>query len=546
MYTVLIVEDEMLVSVGLQNMIRWADMNMAIVGDARNGKQGLELYYQKKPDIILTDIRMPVMDGLEMIARIRKEDKDTRIVVLSSYEDFELVRQAFVLGISDYILKLKMMPEEMENVMRKVWHELLDKEVPQKAESDGARQDKEQELMKTAEAYIRNGSCGCEAFRVCAGQLKIREEHLCVCMMEVNCAETEAGKNSDHDKKVTGAIRNLLQNLLAEHDRGKVWNVAPRRYMILMSAEETGAQRPEGGLAGEESSRLIQREICGRIQQAVRSGMNRECFWGISSFGNGFHVLPGLYKEARKALEEAVFLGKQMVYYGSPEGQSCYAEQLCAFQKRLSGQAYKAEGYLPKIFNELEFLQRENMVWGDAMQEVVVRWIHGISFGGGIWQKEGMELALAAVEKVRCAVSLQEMLRVFEEYLDQKYICMKNSKTLNRELARAVAYINQHFCEPDLSLSRVAGEVSISKDYLSRLFKKEIGIGFSDYINIQRIQKAQEFLLTTGMRSYEVAREVGFQDESYFSRVFKNITGMRPNEYKRREAEAKSEEYGDR
>ena len=85
MYRVLIVEDEMLVAVGLKNLINWSDMNMTVIGDARNGKQGLELYHQKKPDIILTDLKMPVMDGLDMISEIRKNDTKTRIIVLSSY-----------------------------------------------------------------------------------------------------------------------------------------------------------------------------------------------------------------------------------------------------------------------------------------------------------------------------------------------------------------------------------------------------------------------------------------------------------------------------
>ena len=119
MYKVMIVEDEVIVRVGLRNMISWSDLNMTVVGEAQNGKIGLQMYYEKKPDIILTDIKMPVMTGLDMMKQIRRTDTATRIVILTSYEDFELVRQAFQLGISDYILKLEMFPEDLQKVMQR-------------------------------------------------------------------------------------------------------------------------------------------------------------------------------------------------------------------------------------------------------------------------------------------------------------------------------------------------------------------------------------------------------------------------------------------
>ena len=139
MYTVLIVEDEILVSVGLRNMIDWSDVNMQVIGEAQNGKQGLQMYYEYKPDIILTDLKMPVMDGMEMIEQIRRHDTTTKIIVLSCHEEFELVRQAFKMGISEYILKVEILPEELKKILQRVQHDLEKESVKDKTQTEEAR-----------------------------------------------------------------------------------------------------------------------------------------------------------------------------------------------------------------------------------------------------------------------------------------------------------------------------------------------------------------------------------------------------------------------
>ena len=119
-YKVLIVEDEVLVRGGLKSVIGWEKLGMEIIGDAANGKQALEIYEADKPDIILTDIKMPVMDGLELIARIREKDEKTKIVILTCYEEFEYLQEAMRMGVSDYISKLRMKPAEIEAAMEKL------------------------------------------------------------------------------------------------------------------------------------------------------------------------------------------------------------------------------------------------------------------------------------------------------------------------------------------------------------------------------------------------------------------------------------------
>ena len=124
MYKVLIVEDEIFVRLGIKMSVEWEKLGMEVAGDAENGKQALEIYEKEHPDIILTDLKMPVLDGMGLIRRIREKDHTTRIVILSCLEEFHLVQQAISMDVSDYILKLTMTQEDMERILHKVKGEL--------------------------------------------------------------------------------------------------------------------------------------------------------------------------------------------------------------------------------------------------------------------------------------------------------------------------------------------------------------------------------------------------------------------------------------
>lgn len=532
MYTVLIVEDEILVCAGLKNMIQWSDMNMIIVGEARNGKEGLEKYHQLKPDIILTDIKMPVMDGLEMITQIREEDTVTRIIVLTCYEDFELVRQAFKIGISDYILKLKMLPEEMENVIKKVHGELLSSNVQADKGSYAAKQiDMENDARTKCRDYIMYQSCLCEEFRELSKGLQITEAGLVVCVMElIPSIHKQQTTDKQREERVEQVILNLFQNLLSKYKRGEVWIEKEKRYLIVLSFSDMNDER--------ERETLL-RDILSRIRFVMHSRINMNAVFGVSSFADSYQELNRLYTEAVGTLEEAVFLGEELLLYGNPKNQQKYESILGAFWEQMAKLDGLSDSYHKKMMKEISFLKSGRLPKSDGMKEILIGWIHWASFDSGIQKKEVMQRTLETAEQIRCSVSLNDMRQVMEEYSVAMYQGMKDTNMVSREVAQTILYIKSHYCEADISLSNAAQEVAMNKDYLSKLFKRETGIGFSDYANIQRIKKAQELLITTNMKSYEVAQKVGFQNESYFSRVFKKIVGVRPNEYKRCEADMK-------
>ena len=514
-YKVLIVEDEILVSAGLKNMIHWSEMDMEIVGEARNGQQGLELYRQKQPDIILTDIKMPVMDGLEMIRRIREKDPDTRIIVLSCYEEFDLVRQAFRLGISDYIAKLQMLPDEMEQVIRKVWEDLV-QEGKKKMEKETLPEPKatvKDEMQEKAADWIMEGSDSGEVLFDLLRAFQLPDRGTAVCVMNLIPAKEEAGKKT-LDDNARQVVREVTEELLAENRVGELLREQEGSYLILLNSE-----------------RNVE-EILYRIHNSMQNYVNHRAVFGI---GGTVPDLPASYREAMAALREAIFFERWIVEAGKTDTMQEYERILRAAEQRSGMTREISEEHQEQMQMVISKIRSMKNITRERMQDTLIREIHLASFEYEFGKKEQTaQSALKAVEALKRQVSLRQMLCVIDEYFSELYPPETNRRMTGREVRALVSYVKAHYEDSELSLSRAAEAVELNKDYLSSLFKKEMGIGFSDYVNMLRIRKAKELLLETHMKNYEIADRVGFQDESYFSRIFKKSTGMRPSEYKRR------------
>ena len=320
MYTVLIVEDELLVSIGLRNMISWSDLDMVIIGEARNGSEGLELYRSKHPDVILTDIKMPVMDGLEMIEQIRKEDEVTKIVVLSAYEDYELVRQAFKMGISDYILKLKMMPKDVENIICKIHQELCSYSAEQKLQLQERGQEVQavwrDNVLEKCRDYIVHNALSWEEFLPLAEGNQLTEGGLAVGFMKVIPFGRSINKEDMQKKQI---ILDLVQSILSEENRGIVIKENAYQYILVFRFADVGA--------GEERQKRLE-ALLHKIHSILRTYINGIAALGISTFSDACEDLNKLYCEATAAYKEAVFLEEKWLLYGSKFVQCRYGEEL--------------------------------------------------------------------------------------------------------------------------------------------------------------------------------------------------------------------------
>lgn len=533
MYTVLIVEDEVFVSVGLRNMIRWSDMNMEVIGEARNGKSGLEIYHQTKPDLIITDIKMPVMGGIDMISQIRKTDTRTRIVVLSCYEDYELVRQCFKLGISDYILKVKMMPEDIEVVIRKVQHELAARSNEASESAKDKRQQEQKEMLERCREFIvcpsvfnrkaavSTSEDSLAKFRSVAKFVQLEEKGIAVSIMEIFFN----AEMKEEEKQRNGQIAlELIQKLLTENQNGIILWEQENRYLLILNFSQ------EELIKGREA---LMDELLQKMKKIIRTYVNGEVFLGVSRIADSFEKLHKLYEEALTAWREAVFLGMEMMFYGSTTDVFQYKMVIAGIEKKVEDLEVITEDCKKRIIKEIAFHKENETVNIDILIEAFCRWIHRISFDNLVQKENAVEFALEAASKMRTAGNLLDLIEGFEQYMEN-ISCIKDGKKVSSEVLCALEYISENYCTGNMTLSYMANHIGLNKDYFSTLFKREMGCGFIDYVNRMRISRACELLEESTYRVCEVSQMVGFQDESYFSRVFKKSTGVRPNEYRRR------------
>lgn len=526
MLKVLIVEDDEFVSMGLRNMVRWQQLGMEVVGEARDGREGLSLYEQESPDIILADIRMPVMTGIEMIEQIRKQDARTRIVVFSCHEDYEYVRQAFKLGISDYILKVRMMPEDIETIMERVRGELLSMQAGE-SETKEREEFSREEILEKCRASLLDPEGSSRDFSACAAALGLPGEgELAVCAMEVTLPEHGAEEAPEGKRQI---VLELVQKKLSQREGGLVLWEQGSRYLLVVPLPE--------GKGGREQMPCLERllkELLEEVRILIQTYVNGSVTFGVSSRGGSYREVHRLYAEGLEAQRRAFFQGEGILYYGKAPDSEKYGEALSVCEKKIAEAKWLSDGCRQKIGKEIAFQKSLKETDIDTMKEIFSRWSHRVSFDSTVQRKETLRIVLETAKQIRAAATLEELVDVFGRYLDTMSR-VKEPGLVCAEVAAAIAYIRERFWDEDICLAGVAGHVGMSKDYLSTVFKRDTGQGFSDYVNSVRIGRACELLENTVMKAYEISQAVGFRDESYFSRIFKKMVGMRPNEYRRRE-----------
>lgn len=528
MYKVIIVEDEMLVRIGLKNSVEWGKFGMEVAADFSDGLAAWEYYEREKPDVVITDICMPKMDGMELIANIRKAEKHTRIVVLSCLEEFELARKALALDVSSYILKLTMTEQEIEEVLNGIRDELESQERSAAARTDSGMSASSLDLVKEKmfKDFLFYNIFSAEEFGRFAAQsgLRLTPVRLVACVMEVDrYTQLKERFRDDYGHLVKMSLLNILDEIMSVHKRGEVIQINERQYALILHF---------GDFLSEQSIVQETGRILGGIQDAIRLYFNSSVSFGVSGIRGGYDALPKLYAEAQRTLERKFLTGPGQQHRGDQPAdnagvQSRFAAlRECELLRKLLSPGKQAE--LDALLDGLE-----RVITGDRKTLEVrifhcMQWINAQLYHGG----ENERLLGAAEQLERCD-TLPDMLDQLIGHAEQSAGEISNRLHRSDEITRAIQYIKLHYTE-NISLQMVADYVGLSFSYLSNLFRKELNISYIDYLNRYRIERAKELLTETQLKSADIAVRVGFSPEyTYFSKVFKKITGRNPNEYRR-------------
>jgi two-component system response regulator YesN len=516
---ILVVDDEPFSREMIIGFLKDADNKNIIVGEAINGKTAVDFISSHEVDLILTDIKMPVMDGLDLIKEVRPAYPDIIFVVLSAYNEFHLVKQAFRLGAQDYLLKSELTREELFCVLEKISKQMRMR--------TGKWEGKEQKISLLKKLFLRNPVFTPEEYAILGLPLDAMRYSFQILVLAVMGGGRMDWFNQQTDKEKSQKIFTKLQTCVEDNNGGNIITVVEANVLTVLirysQKSEIGENIPE--------------RIFSRAAACVRPD-SYEVSGGVSSLSSDPNNLAMLYTEALIAKNYFFIRGRgKLIIYSGIAADSGKSESTINIQERLCK--------LRKL------LQRENsrQCWEDA-ETFTVNIFHPsfdeITAIRNLFQGYYMVLQDAMNEKIpEISEGVKKMLLEYNAYIEDEgtlneYNCWirKTLQTLGASLnlrspivRKTIEYIRANYAR-EIKLSEIAKRFGVTESYISRLFSQEVQFSFVHYLSQIRMESALELLKSTNLKIYEIAERTGYPNTEHFSRTFKKIMGRSPKEYR--------------
>lgn len=525
MYRVMIVEDEMLVRLGIKNSIDWQKFNMEVIADVADGKTALDLYNKEKPDLIITDINMPVMDGMALISAIRKTDKETKIIILTCIEEFEVARKAVSLGVSDYILKVTMTEEEIEKILERAKGQMDSDENLIRTSVTLDEIDQSQIKEKVLRDHIINQTSTREDFAIQVEKLKLnlKPKNLILCYMDFDYLGMKEKLDNKEGQLITTSRLDMLDEILKNNNRGEAFCVKESRYVLIFSFEE---------LISESAIWNELQRILNQIAMTVQDFFNASSTFGISTIGSGYASVERMNQEARSAMETKFIAGTGKSYHYNNELHDQVRGKINEVLLSIKESHILNETIEKQMYERIDGFFGEGMPKEVQIKDFFCELIIWITSSLGHHGDDISSLIVEYTHYILISTTLEEIISLLKQYRHDVRKNIVDSKKYSIEIAQAITYIHVHYMD-NISLQEIAEHVNLNASYLSGLFKKQLNKNLTKYINELRIEKAKILLKSTSLKSYDIAGKVGFSDHTYFSKVFKKLLGMGPNEYRK-------------
>lgn len=535
MYRILLVDDEILVRDAIRENIDWAGIDCELVGNCQNGQEAAEFVKQHPVDIVLTDICMPYMDGMELSHFLHDNYPDIVIVIFSGFGEFEYAKKAIQYNVSEYLLK-PITAMELTAVINRM-KEKVDQRQKEKR--------KMEKLTKVSENYRKNAqiirSKAIEALVSCSqnvneslAQLKGMGIELGASNYRVAVFDIDLYSDMykvDVEKRQESALMafvlyNISNEIVERESAGIAYQEGGNRVCILFQGTHT-----------RDFSNKI-RSICREIQQKVKEVIGIDVSMGIGTWVRNLEDLILSHDMAAKAIQYRYLLGGSLLLdmeEKKPNGEiSLYdtLEQLTDSLKTgkketmvlcLSRMEQEIKGALVEKSRACMYLQQMVRAIGSASDSVQAD------------REEPLRGREALLRNVTEQSTFQQAIGLVKEYAQEVFenLSSMNSSSGQRQAYLALDYIQNNYMDPNLSLNSICSYLSISTSYFSTIFKEVTGETFMEVLIRTRMDKARELLENTTLKNYEIAEKVGFSDPHYFGISFKKITGKTPTEYAR-------------
>ena len=500
-YKILIVEDDINFRYAIREIIPWEENGFEIEGEAIHGIQALQVLEKQKIDIVITDMSMPLMNGIELTKEISRRYPDILVVAFSAYDDFNFVKEAMKNGAKDYILKQELDPDEVITTLKNIC-----KEKEQKNEKEDTRE----RLRYYAMKWLTTGGSPEEQVYTYVSGLIGEKRVMLLKIMTPGQEEV----NIVLDK---GAEKILFRKYDEEGNLYLIWQL-----------QDTNSIRQQL----EEQHQIIK-----EIQHSCESAghiLVSDTVRGISDFEKVPDELVQLQRILPYVKNKMLLYGDYAAVLKKREPDFQYVED-----KKLSFSSLeknrkpleKNRKPLEKDQNPLEKMEAillKQMPDEDKLNEAYIHFYYQISQAEKFGENKNAEF----IEGIRTRNTIWEKSEYLFSYIKKQWN-EKNAgfQGAGQKIEAAVRYIREHYQE-DISLADIAEHVGLNENYFSNLFKMSTGENLTKYINRVRIEKAMDYLEHTNLKVYEIGEMVGYNNTTYFSTMFKKITGQSVSEFR--------------
>lgn len=516
MYTVLIVDDEKMIRMGMRQAIRWTDLGIGNVFTAGSGKEALEIMELEKPEIVITDISMTGMTGLDLIGKIRENHEDTRIIVLTGYDRFEYARECLRMQVQDFLLK----PIDEELLTASVRKQVADLEKKEENKAESLHRirtlgsTKQMEMEQRLREMLRETPQEERAADFLKTYGMEEPKKVQAVILSPALADSLGEKDSPwSDGFQIMQVKDICMGMVDARGWGITFQDEKGRIILILF----GDREEDNALERiTQINNIILDEFDDSLKIVAGSKVNRFCDFP-ESYREAEHLINTERKKLREIVMPAVDIKRDQLF------REIYAE----LKNAMSSNVADAD-YVLHVFESFHKATQSYNLSHAYVRKCCFEIASSVYFSYINDSGENVDGRLNAFLQSLTNVKREEACEMTEMFLKKLLVKEEDGHDI---VSKAKTYIKDHLAD-ELSVSSLAEEFFLTPNYFSRLFKKVTGEGCNEYIVRKRIEQAKSLLETTSFKTGKIAIMVGYRDTNYFSMAFKKQTGVSPTKYR--------------
>jgi len=529
----MIVDDELYARIRLKKEFSLEEEGFTVDQEAANGQEALELMGTQRPDILLTDMRMPVMDGLALIAEVKKRWPAMPVVALSGYDDYEYVRSSLKMGAVDYLLKHRLERDTVLFVLQKCADEIRALSQREQAERQAVEDQRDSWKVRKREAFMKllMGNCQNASNLTKPCMLADSRAWYQVLLMKVShWRQLEIQNGRIAMVMMDETVMSIAQEIIDQMARGTVEPIGDGEYVILFSLDS---------MYSRQYVREMTQRMAENLRQNITKYINVTVSFAMGRTAGRPEEIASSYRRAQESLSLSYLSGNWGIIQetdaaSQPTSFVTLSNEHCAqvTSTVLENDPVECRRLLEELFAEL-VRQRASRA---SCQVVCIELINLIVRNVAAMPL-GSEVAANCQEDkshVMAADNAQEGFDIVRESYDRLFSHLNETRGMSEfhsHTLRAIEYIRQHPTD-ELSLSSIAEQLNLNKSYLSRIFSQDCGQSLTEYVTAFRVEEAKKGL-AEGLSIKESAKRAGFSNLPYFFRLFKQYAGQTPQDYQR-------------